>query len=151
MPPAKKDHVPTHTDRRTLTRERSSGWRRCRTPRWHSGTTTPTNLLGILNQTRKINPAQIPASFVSSRSPSLVCALSPTKTLVPTLHEGGKGQRSQWGESLGFWGSEEREETANLREDVWLAAVRAWKQEEFAGAAGDSAIGAGGGVVGGKG
>jgi len=37
-----------------------------------------------------------------------------------------------------------------LREDVWLAAVRAWKQEEFAGAAGDSAIGAGGGVVGGK-
>jgi len=52
----------------------------------------------------------------------LVCALSPTKTLVPTL-----------------------------REDVWLAAVRAWKQEEFAGAAGDSAIGAGGGVVVGKG
>jgi len=55
-----------------------------------------------------------------------------------------------WGE-IRVSGSEEREETDNLREDVWLAAVRAWKQEEFAGAAGDSAIGAGGGVVGGKG
>ena len=80
----------------------------------------------------------------------MVCALSPTKTLVPTLQEGGRLEKSVWGE-IRVSGSEEREETANLRDDVWLAAARAWKQEELAGAAGDSAIGAGGGVVGGKG
>jgi hypothetical protein len=48
-----------------------------------------------------------------SDEPSLVWAFNPTKTLVPTLRDEG----------------------------ALAAAARGWKQEEFAGAAADSAIG----------
>lgn len=63
------------------------------------------NLREILRLTAVWNPA-LTFGHDDSDEPSLVCALSPTKTLVPTL-----------------------------REDGGLAVARGWKHEELAGAA----------------